>query len=236
MDKKQDKINTQIVRYFWRHAWRYPGLVLGILTSIPIANLLLWFIPSLLVANIFNAINQKDYISGDLWGSFGAELVWYIFLVFLSGILIWRIAIFFVWTLERHVMRDIHREIFAHLMNLSAGFHANHFGGSLVSQANKLAGAYVRMADTTWFNLYGLLLAFAFTMIILYPLAPVTASMLLLFSIVFMIVSVRLTRIIRSLSGTLASKETKQTGTLADAVTNVLAVKSFAGGAHEGRR
>jgi ATP-binding cassette subfamily B protein len=226
----------QIIRYFWRHVWRYKWLVIGASIAIPSAIFFLWFVPSLIIADMFRALSSGDFVPGDLWASFGPELVWYTALVLFSGIFLWRIAIYFVWTLERHVLRNIHREIFAHLMQLSAAFHANHFGGSLVSQANKLSGAFVRMADTTWFNLYGLILSFIFAMVILLPLAPTIAILLLVFSVAFMAGSIYITRIIRKLSSKLAARETKQTGFLADVVTNVLAVKSFAGGTFERNR
>src|SRR5262245_45128297 len=153
MKTRKDKLAMHTVRYFWQHAWRYKLHVIGILLSVPAANFLLWFWPSILIADVFNRIAVKDYTIGDLWGSFGPILVVYAIMVFLCGIFIWRLVIFFVWTLERNVIRNMHREIFDHLMNMSANFHANRFGGSLVSQANKLAGAYVRFADTSWFEL-----------------------------------------------------------------------------------
>src|SRR5688572_30662778 len=172
----KDQLAMQSMRFFWRHAWKYKIHVLGILISIPIATLLLWFLPSILIADIFNQISAKEFTQGDLWGSFGTELLWYAIIVFISGVLIWRIAIFFVWRLERNVLRDIYREVFDHLMSLSANFHANRFGGSLVSQTNKIAGAYVRFADTTWFQFYGLILSFIFALTILLPRAPIIAT------------------------------------------------------------
>lgn len=232
----KDQVAIQSIRFFWRHAWKYKLHVIGLLLAIPTATLLLWFIPSILIADIFNRISAQDFIKGDLWGSFGGTLLLYALIVFVSGVLIWRIAIFFVWRLERNVLRDIYREIFAHLMNLSANFHANRFGGSLVSQTNKIAGAYVRFADTTWFQFYGLILAFVFALIILLPRAPIIAVLLLVFSVIFMAVSVRVTKRVRELSSKQASMETKQTGVLADAITNVMAIKSFAGGHYEHKR
>ena len=39
---------------------------------------------------------------------------------------------------------SIYQRVFDHLVRLSSNFHANHFGGSLVSQTSKLAGFRAR--------------------------------------------------------------------------------------------
>jgi len=226
----------QTMRYFWRHAWTYKWLVIGIFVMVPISMLTLWFIPTLIVSYILQHLSSGSYVHGHLWGSFGWPLFWYTLSSLASGMLLWRFAVFLVWSLEICVMRDIAREIFDHYMTLSANFHANRFGGSLVSQANKLAGAYVRFADTTIFNFYGLLISFGFAAAILWPRVPVVSILFVVFSIAFMLLSVRVHRHVRVLNAKESSAQTKQTGYLADAVTNVMAVKSFAGGLHERKR
>lgn len=228
--------NKATVKYFLRHAWRYKGLFVGTIIGVPLSNLFLWFLPPLLVAEMFRRIESGDFASGDLMGSFGGLLIPYAVLVFLGGVILWRITVYFIWKLEIRVLRDIHREIFDHYLKMSSTFHANHFGGSLVSRANKLAGAYVRFADTSLFVMYGLLLSFAFSMAILLPRAATIAVLLLLFSALFMALATRITRKVRELSAESANMQNKQTGFLADAVTNVLAIKGFSGGAFERKR
>jgi ATP-binding cassette, subfamily B, bacterial len=222
--------------FFWRHVWKYKWRVTGILFMIPASMLTLWFTPTLIVSYILQQVGSGHFVRGDLWVSFGWPLFWYALSSLLSGILLWRIAVFLVWSLEIRVLRDLAREVFDHYMQLSANFHANRFGGSLVSQANKLGGAYVRFIDTTVFNLYGLLLSFLFAAVILWPRVPVVSVLLVVFSLGFMALSVRVHKYVRYLNGKEASAQTKQTGYLADAVTNVLAVKSFAGGDYERER
>jgi ATP-binding cassette subfamily B protein len=224
------------VRFFVRHAWRYKLFLIGTVLAVPLASLTLYYIPPLIIADILKRIELGDFVAGELWASFGASLSWYAVLTILGGVIMWRVAIFFIWKLEMHVLRDIHREVFAHLMRLGANFHANRFGGSLVSQANKLAGAYVRFADTMFFELFTLLLSFAFSFAILLPRVPWIAIALLSFSIIFMILAVKLTGKVRELRSREAAAETRQTGFLADAVTNVMAVKSFAGSRYENER
>lgn len=223
-------------RYFLRKAWQHKALLLGTLIAVPLASLLLYYIPPVIIADILDRLSSGDFTHGDLWGSFGRSLVWYAILTLFSGILLWRIAVFCLWRLEIRVLRNIHHEVFAHLMKLSANFHANRFAGSLTSQTNKLATAYVRFADTLLFDCMTMMLAFVFSFVILLPRVPWIALALVIFSIMFMLIALKLTKSIREARGREASAETRQTGFLADAITNVLAVKSFAGGQFENQR
>lgn len=233
---KSSTTNKRTLLLFWHHAWQYPGLVIGLLTSVTLAILTFQFLPPLVIAKILERLSNGQFIPGDLWASFGSLMLIYAGLVAFGGIVLWRVAIFFVWQLEMRVLRDIHQRVFAHLMDQSAGFHADRFGGSLVSQTNKLAGAYIRLADTTVFNIVGLLLSFIFSAVILAERAPWLIVGLLGFSLSFIVTAVIITGKIRELNAKEASEQTKQTGTLADAITNVLAVKSFAGSKQENRR
>lgn len=224
------------VRYFWRHATAHKGWLLGAAISAPLASLTLGFLPPLFIADILDRITKGDYVAGDVWGSFGVPILGYALVVILGGIVLWRVAVFFIWSLHRRVTQAIHNEVFAHLLSMSANFHANHFGGSLVSQTNKLAGAYLATANTTLFELLTLVSSFIFSVVILWPRVPLIAAALLIFSLIFMFVAVRATRPVRKLRAIQAEKESNQTGALADAVSNILAIKGFAADRHERSR
>lgn len=236
MKKSDSPLTKQILSLYWGHAWRYKGLVVGLLISVPLAILVFRFLPPLILAQILERISEGDFVRGDLWASFGQELALFAALLITGGILLWRLAIIIIWNLEMRVIRDIHQRIFNHLMNQSADFHANRFGGSLVSQATKLASSYVRIADTFTFQIMGLVLSFVFTAIILTPRAPFVVLFLLLFSILFIVTAVVITKYVRKLNALEAAASNRQTGFLADAVTNVMAVKSFASNSYEKKR
>ncbi|HSX00570.1 MAG TPA: ABC transporter ATP-binding protein [Patescibacteria group bacterium] len=229
---EKNTLTKETIRYYWRHARIYPGHLLGLLFSIPLATLFLTFLPPLIISRMLQRISSGDFVHGQI-GTFIPGLVGYSIFSILGGVIMWRVAVFFVWKLEMKVLRDIHREVFDHLLSLSANFHSNRFGGSLVSQTNKLASAYVRIADTTLFELSTLILSFGFAFVILAMQVPWIALALLILSIVFMTVAVFATNEVRHLRTLEAAAENKQTGQLADAVTNVMAVKSFAGSGFE---
>lgn len=224
------------IQVYWQHAWRYPRYVIGLALMMPVTLLIHQFLPPIIAANVLDRLSRQDYLKNDVWGSFGGDLLLYLALVTVGGVVAWRIVIILIWKLEALVMRDLYRRMFSHFTELSAGFHANSFGGSLVSQTNKMAGAYVRFADTTVFQIYALLWSLLFTSVILWPGAPLFVILMLLFSVVFMVSSVFITKEVRRLNALEARLQNRQTGVLADMITNILAVKSFAAKTQERQR
>src|SRR5690349_11828832 len=103
-----DRIQTgRSVRFFVHHAWRYKLFLIGTILAVPLASLTLYYIPPLIIASILKRIEAGDFVHGDLWGSFGSSLLLYAALTILGGVIMWRVAIFFIWKLEMHVLRDI---------------------------------------------------------------------------------------------------------------------------------
>jgi ATP-binding cassette subfamily B protein len=229
-------VTRETLRFYGRIIWRYPAVVISVAIIIPITVLEYNFLPSLIVANVLSRLSKGQFQPHHLWASFGTDLIAYALLQLFGGVLAWRVIVWLDWILEAAVIRDIAEYVFAHLGLQSASFHANHFGGSLVSQTNKLMGSYIRIADTTMFQLIPLLASLLWTAVILSRRAPLFVVILMIFSILYMLSSFILTKKVRYFGAIQAKKESEVTGSLADAVTNILAIKSFAGGVHENKR
>lgn len=226
----------QTARLFWYHASRYPRYVTGLAIFVPISVLAHQFVPPLIVANILDKLSRQQFNPGDLWGSFGADLVLYCVIVLLGSIVFWRMTVILIWKLEMLVQRDLAQRVFDHLMHQSAHFHANRFGGSLVSQAGKLLASYVRFIDTTVFSITTTIIAYLITVIVLLPRAPLFVAVLLLISLLYLIGAFYLTRPVQKRNTQEAAAQNRQTGYLADGITNVMAVKSFAAENYERNR
>ena len=227
---------SKTLKFYWQNAWHYPKYVIGAMLSVPFTVLVNNFLPPLILANVLSRLSRHDFQPHHIWASFGPDLLVYGVIVLCGGIVAWRIVDFFDWRLEAVVERDIAQHVFKHLLAQSANFHANHFGGSLVSQTNKLMSSYIRSADTTIFQVMPLLWGLVFTGIILSRRAPLFVVLFLSFAIFYIASAFFVTRRVRSLSAEQAASESRQTGYLADVVTNVLAIKSFAGNEFERRR
>ncbi len=226
----------ETLKYYWRHASRYPRTLAIMYLTIPLTVLAGSYLTPLITANVLNRLSHHAYAPHDILGSFGGDIILYAVLQIGSGIVGWRIIDHYAWRLEGHVQRDIAREVFGHLLGQSPNFHANRFGGSLVSQTNKLMGSYIRFADTTAFIVTPLFSGLIFAIIILATRAPLYAIIFAIFSIVYIASASFVTAPIRREGAKQAAIESVQTGSLADAVTNVMAIKSFASGDYENER
>lgn len=223
----------QILIFYWRHVLRYPKLLAGLCITLPITILINNFLPPIILANVLSRLGRHDYQAHHIWASFGPQLILFALLELSGGIIVWRIVDYFVYHLEARVERDLAQEVFAAMMNQTADFHANNFSGSLVSQNTKLLGAYIRMADATIFQISQLTFGIIFTAVILIDRAPLFVVVLLSISLFFMFTTFFVSRRVQRLSAKHAGLESKQTGFVADAITNVMVIKSFARGRFE---
>jgi ATP-binding cassette subfamily B protein len=224
-----------VVRFYFTRARRYPVLWIGAVVSLPFTVLINNYLPALIVANVLSRLASRDPNTFDVWRDFGPSIITYSTLVLL-GLVMWRIVDFFAWRLEINIQRDLAEEVFDHMLRETSDFHANNFSGSLVSQTNKLLSGYVRLADTTLFGTIPMISGILITSIVLLPKAPLFVAVLLAFSTVYLVAAILIARPVRRLSGEHAAKESKQTGFLADAITNAMAIKSFARGDYERKR
>lgn len=232
----EKSINRLTIQLFISHAMRYKRFTIPLLIGVLFAVVTMNYVQPYIQAIILQKVSEGNFNSNDLLGSFKWELIWYALAVVSSGILGWRLNIWLIWMLEMRVLRDIAARVFNHLMSLDANFHANRFGGSLVSQTNKLIGSYIRFADATIFNLYTLAISMIATLVVLGPKAPVYAVSLIGLSILYIIGTIRFSKAVRTANREQAEQESKQTGQLADSVTNIMAIKSFAAEKYESDR
>ncbi len=225
--RSHNPIPRKTIKFFWEHAIRYPKFLIPLLLVVP-ANIIIGdFAAPYITSQVLQKISQGSYDPSDVWASFGPQLIAFSLCIIASGIIGWRLAVWFVWRLELDVTRDISQRVFNHLTSMSPNFHANRFGGSLVSQANKLTGSYMRFINSVIFNLYPLVIALIATLVILAPRVPLYAVALILLSAIYIVGTYYFSGPVRDANTLEAETQSKQTGVLADSISNVMAVKSF---------
>jgi ATP-binding cassette subfamily B protein len=225
----------KVFAHYWKHVKSYPKYLAGVLLSVPLTVLVNTYLPPLILANVLSRLSQHDYEPHRVWASFGWLLVIYAVLM-LAGILMWRLVDYFAWRLEASVNRDIAEEVLDHMLDQSVDFHANNFTGTLVSQTNKLMGGYIRIADTTMFQVYPMLAGIVLVTLILAHRVPIFVALLFAFSVIYISAAFKISAPVRKQSAKNAAAESRQTGFLADAITNVVAIKSFSHGGYERKR
>lgn len=142
-------------------------------------------------------------------------------------ILGWRLNLFLTWTMETSAQRDLYRRIFTQLTNQSLSFHADRFGGALVSQTTKLIGSFERFWDTVIFQVAPSIASIVAAIIILWFMLWQYALFLLVLSIVFGATVVIGSRFMVKRNTEEAQASTASNAHVADAVTNVMTIKSY---------
>jgi ATP-binding cassette subfamily B protein len=217
-------MQKQILALFWRFTRRHA------LTR----NLALLF-PALAVS--VNAIAAPYVLSQFLDrlqdGSVTLDNTWplialYAALIFGGEVILWRIALYVTWTFEINGQRDLYVAIFNKLSREDLSFHANRFGGSLVSQSTKLVGAFERFWDIVIWSIVPMVSTIIGSVIILSVLGMWQYALFLaIYAITFGVIVVFGSRFLAERNRKEAASSNKTSGFLADMVTNVGTVKAF---------
>ncbi len=216
-------MQKKILKLFWREAMAYPWRVGTALTSAAITVVVSSFAGPYLISRLLESIQSAEPITL----SSSAGLIALYFVTQLYGEVIgWRLTLYMTWNFEVSADRNLHNKIFNHLVRQSSDFHANTFGGSLVSQTSKLAGAFERFWDTIVFQLTPSITSIFAAVIVLSFFFWQYALFILVLAIVFVTAIFFGTKFMAKLNIDEAQAGTAQTGTLADAMTNIMAIKS----------
>jgi ATP-binding cassette subfamily B protein len=231
--KKNKTTTKRTISLFWQFTkprQRYFWLsTVGSATAVIVQDI----IPPLIIANAFNKL-QNTPIDELKFSDFSAQVFLYAFLMLIS-IAIWRLQVWFLWKYEINTIEDIARYIFNHLQRMGSSFHANRFGGSLVSQTNKFLGAYERVMDEfTWSVTTGIV-SFVVSLLILAFVAPYYALIFLVISLIYFYMTWNQTVKTMKFDRALSNSESERTAKLADMITNVSAVTSYAGEDYENK-
>ncbi len=132
------------------------------------------------------------------------------------------------WSIDALGGEYLSRLAFVAVINQSMTFHNNKFSGSLTSAANKLPGAFIDLKSNFVWDLYPLFLTALYSIITAAVICPPFAAILTIYTIVYMVVAIVTYYKTRNVDEKLADAENKQTGQLADAITNEMSIKSYA--------
>ena len=223
IDLKNKPNSKEIFRLFWKTSVPYKhrrnlAIFFAMLTLVVTI-----FVGPLIIAQLLSIIQHNQlHDAKNLWtliALYGVSELW-------SSVIGWRLVLYLVWTFETAMQRDLYAQCFSKLTNQTLFFHSNKFGGSLVSQTNKLVGAVESFWDTIIWSVLPLVISLVGSIIVLSTLLWQYALFLLIFSIVFSIVVYYGSKPMAKLTKKEAKASNKLNGQLADVISNVLAVKS----------
>lgn len=216
-------MQKQTFKLFWQFARKYPVWLAFVLITPIIATLLTGYISPLILSQFLNQLQHGTVTlanSGNLVALYVASEI-------MGQIIAWRVALFAIWRFDLHVMRDIYHTIFNKLTSESLDFHANRFGGSLVSQTNKFVHASETLWDSMVWNVIPMITAITATIVILSFFYWQYAAFIFALCIVFTIGAAISTKLLVPRNTLEAQTDTKITANIADMITNMTTVKAF---------
>lgn len=229
------KLTRRTLHYYWQATKKHKGLfVTGILVT-PIVVASRTVMVPYFTADIIGKVSAGIDPVAE-WSAFMPSIIGLLACYLIGSELLGHIRIWAVWKLELKVAYDLATYCFDKVCTQSMRFHSNRFSGSLVSQTNKFVGGYERLFDTLIFSVLWLGISVVASVAILAVRAPLFAIILVAVVLLYTTVATLSYKKVGKLSAKYASAETKQTGQLADSMSNILAVKSYGRESHEKRR
>ncbi len=212
----------QTLSLFWRAAAQYPWR-LALSLVVPVFTVLAARFAGPYVISVLLTQIQDGTVS---WESGWPLVAAYAVTQLIGHVIGWRIALFTTWSFEVKAMRRLYERVFDHLATQSLGFHSDRFSGSLVSQTNKLTGAFEMFWDTVVWQVVPVLTTVVAAVTITAFILPWYAVFLLVMTLAFGVFVVLSARTMERLNVREAQASTRMTGFLADVMTNISAVKS----------
>lgn len=217
------------LKWFWRFTQPDKHLFFASSSLVVLAMIVNEIIPPFIVALAFNRMTEIQ-ASGqplDFW-QFDHYAWFYIGFLF-AGFVFWRLQVIIMWIFDIRAAQRIMKHIFDHLQRQSSTFHANRFGGALVSDANKFGAGFERfMDDFTWAVLTGIVSLIG-SLVVLATVSWQIALALLVGCTLYLTIMGRRTLKQMKYDRAVAAAESDRTAKLADNITNVATVRAFAG-------
>ena len=233
---EEDKpLIRRTMHYYWREIkanWRYN---LPLLFTWPAAQFLGTFLTAWIMAMVINRLTTNPPAPDEIFAVFWPYLLGYSVAIIISELVLHRLNLYLLWKSEVISMERLRNRCFDVITEQSMSFHNDRFSGSLITQLNRFVGGFERLMDTSIWAVLPLIGTFVFSFAILGPQLPLFTLILAILSASFMIFAFFTTKKLLRLSEKEAAADSRATGQLADSVTNISAVKSFANESHENR-
>ena len=235
MKGKKNKNIRRALHYFFGVTKKYKVLMAGGLINTPIVIFLRNILVPLLLADMIQTISE-GLRGEELVVALLPKAITLIVATILRGFVFAPLRMWCIWKMEIKAMYDLSCQAFDTVSAQSMQFHSDRFSGSLVSQTNKFVSAYERLMDEFFWNIFPVFLDLAMIMIVLLPRAPLFVAGMIVFVIIFMIISAIWFKKLAPIHEKEAKASNRCTGQLSDSVSNIVAVKSYAREKYESGR
>ena len=212
-----------IIQLFVRTALHYKFKTIAVLFGAGITAVIGGFIGPFIIAQLLESLQTGHFTLSaamPLLALYALTQLW-------GEVIGWRINLYLAWTMETASQRDLYERIFTQLTAQSLSFHADRFGGALVSQTTKLIGAYERFWDTVIFQVVPSIASIVAATIILSFVFWQYAIFLFVVAIIFATCVYFGSRFMAARNTAESQASTAANAHVADVVTNVMTIKSY---------
>jgi len=232
----EEQRNSQAVRLAVRHYWQQvkkdwylsvPALVLP-----GIGNILVFYVPPLIVAKILSTFSKGEHPSLS-------QLLPYILLfagLWFIGELLWRVSMLALSRAEVRGMRRLYIQAMDYLFAKDQSFFNNNFAGSLTKKAIGFGHRYGDVMDTMTFSVTSSLIPVFFAIFVLWHYSPWLALALLSLLAISAAIVIPLIKRRQKLVIKREAASNAMAGNIADTISNMTTVRSFAQEKYEAKR
>lgn len=214
------------LHYFWQVTKQRPGaFALSIVSSVGYTGLLT-FANTYVMGLIVDRVQAAPVAPDQVLAVFGPYIL-ALLAVNAVGQTLSKLQDYSVYKLEINGDYQLSRLCFDTLSNQSMTFHNSRLGGSLVSQTSRFVSGYTGLVDVVVYTLFPTLASIVLTITMLAPAAPTFVAILCVMLVLYVIIAYRMYKRILPLSSAASAAQNRLSGILSDAVTNILAVKTY---------
>lgn len=225
-DKNDRATIRRTLHYFWGVTRQKMGaFALSIVSSVGYIALLT-FANTYVMGLIVDRVQASPVSADQVLPVFGPYVL-ALLVVNAVGQALSKLQDYSVYKLEIHGDYQLSRLCFDTLSNQSMTFHNSRFGGSLVSQTSRFVSGYSGLVDVVTYSLWPTLASIVLTVGILAPVAPLFVAIIVVMLALYVAIAYGMYRRILPLSAEASRAQNKLSGVLSDAVTNILAVKTY---------
>lgn len=233
----EKKVNTvfRTLHYYWQEIVKYKWYALGTFLITPVVVFIRAVLAPLIFADLIEKVSQGLPLDELLSVALG-EVIFFFFLYTLNKVVLEELRLYWCWKMQLMALYDLADLCFDTVSEQSMQFHSDRFSGSLVSQTNKFVWAFERLTDVFIWDFWPMLIYVLMVVVVMAPQVPWFAVGLVIFVVIYAMIAGLSFRKIGHLNDAEADAEAKQTGQLADSISNITSVKSYAKEAHEKQR
>ncbi|KKS04482.1 MAG: ABC transporter-related protein [Candidatus Nomurabacteria bacterium GW2011_GWC2_41_8] len=211
--------------YIWptisKYKWQFYGIFLLYAARPLLSNTVVPIFYKKIVDLVANTNIDRHVLADSLF-----HYVAFIAFTFIIANVLVRFGQFMLSEFQSNVMRDLDNLAFSKLQNHSYLFFADNFSGSLVNKTKKFVKSFESMHDMAIDNFWNPLVAFVAIFIVFFIQSPPIAYVFLGIYSIYVFIAVFLSKRKIRYYIEKADADSRITGYLADALTNILSTKS----------